>query len=265
MRDPNGHPGLLKLIKVQFQVISALALRDIQSQQANLVYGYGWVFFDAVSAFAGLLILRIAIKGMSRPGVPLIMFLISGLIPWLMFGACYRLPDGAIKKGKNLLLLPVVTELDLVVASAVRTFLTFTILFVVFAVIDSFYEDVPFPRFPLGIGLLFVCMSIMGVSFGFFLMVLNRLYAPAGKFVGFFLRFATIFSGVIFQVTMFPPTIWPYLTWNPMLHIEELLRTYWFYSYQTPIGSPLYVAQCLFGMTFFGLLLERYARRRLPP
>ncbi len=256
--------GLSNLIKTQFQVIRALAIRDIQSQQSNLAYGYGWVFFDAVSAFAGLLILRIAIKGFNRPGIPIIMFLISGLLPWLMFNASYRVPEGAIKRGKSLLLLPVVTELDLVIASALRTFITFTILFVVFATIDSFYEDVPFPRFPLGIGLLFVCMALMGVSFGFMLMVLNRLYAPAGKFVGFFLRFATIFSGVIFQVTMFPPTIWPYLTWNPLLHVEELLRTYWFYSYHTPVGSPLFVAECLFVMVFFGLLLERYARRRLP-
>jgi len=69
---------------------------------------------------------------------------------------------------------------------------------------------------------------------------------------------------VIFQITMFPATIWPYLTWNPLLHVEELLRTYWFYSYHTPVGSPSYVAECLFGMVFFGLLLERYARRRLP-
>ena len=255
---------MLKLVKIQFQVLRALTLRDIQSQQESLVYGFGWVFFDAFLSFAGLLILRVAIKGFTRPGVPIIMFLISGLIPWLMFNACLRLPEGAIKRGRSLLQLPIVTELDLVVAAAIRIFLTFTILFVVLAMIDSFYEGVPFPRFAIGIALLFISMSVMGIGLGFALMVLSRLYAPAGKFVAFFLRFSTLFSGVIFQVTMFPPTIWPYISWNPLLHIEELLRTYWFYSYQTPIGSPLFVAQCLLGTTFFGLLLERYARRRLP-
>ena len=253
------------LLKVQVQVIRALAIRDIQAQQANLAYGFGWVFMDAVLSFAGLLVLRLAIKSFNRPGIPIIMFLISGLIPWLMFGACYRLPEGAIKKGRNLLQLPVITELDLVLASTVRIFITFTILFVGLAVIDSFYEGVPFPRFPLGISLLFICLCVMGTAFGFLLMALNRLYAPAGKFVGFFLRFSTIFSGVIFQVTMFPPQIWVYLTWNPLLHIMELLRTYWFYNYQTPIGSPLYVTECMIGMLFFGLLVERYARRRLQP
>jgi capsular polysaccharide transport system permease protein len=255
---------LLRLLKVQFQVLRALTLRDIQSQQANLAYGFGWVFFDAFLSFAGLLILKLAIKGFTRPGVPIIMFIISGLIPWLMFNSCLKLPEGAIKRGRILLQLPVITELDLVVASAIRIFLTFAILFLILATVDTFYEDVPFPRYPLGISLLFIAMSIMGTSLGFMLMVLSRLYAPASKFVSFFLRFSTLFSGVIFQVTSFPPTIWPYLTWNPMLHIEELLRSYWFYTYQTPVGSPAYVAECLLGMTFFGLLLERYARRRLP-
>jgi capsular polysaccharide transport system permease protein len=255
---------LLRLLKIQFQVLRALTLRDIQSQQANLAYGFGWVFVDALMSFAGLLILRVVIKGFSRPGVPIIMFLISGLIPWLMFNACLRLPEGTIKRGRSLLQLPIITELDLVLASTLRIFLTFTILFVVLAMVDTFYEGVPSPRFPLGISLLFISMCIMGIGLGFILMVLSRLYAPAGKFVSFFLRFGTLFSGVVFQVTSFPPTIWPYLTWNPMLHVEELLRTYWFYSYHTPVGSPLYVAESLTALTFFGLLLERYARRRLP-
>lgn len=253
------------LIKTQFQVVSALTVREMQAQQSNLVYGYGWVFFDAILSFAGLLILRLAIRGFSRPGIPIIMFLISGLLPWLLFHASYAAPAGAIGRGKNLLHLPRITELDLVLASEVRIFVTFSILFVASAVTDTFYERVPFPRFPLGIFLLFVSMSLFGTAFGFFLMVLNRLYQPAAKFVGFFMRFAMIFSGVVFQITMFPATVWPYFTWNPLLHVEELLRSYWFYDYQTPIGSPLYVAEWLLGMVFFGLLLERYARHRLPP
>lgn len=256
----------MKLFGVQFRVIHALTLREMQSQQANLVYGFGWVFFDAFLAFAGLLIMKMAIRGWAgTPGLPPITFLVSGLIPWLMFTSSYQIPDGAIKRGQSLLQLPVVTELDLVCAALLRNFLTYTILFIILAVGASFYDGARLPRFPLGVMLLFLSMAVMGMAFGLMLMILSRLYAPAGKFVGFFMRFAMIFSGVIFQITMFPPTVWPYLTWNPLLHIEELLRTYWFYSYHSPVGSPAYVAETLIGMVFFGLLLERYARRRLPP
>jgi capsular polysaccharide transport system permease protein len=255
---------LLKLINTQIRVIHALALREIQSQQAKLAYGFGWVFFDAFLAFAAMMIIKFAIRGFNRPGVPPVTFLVSGLIPWMMFQTTYHAPGGAIQKGKRLLELPMVTELDLVLASALRIFLVYTILFILLGVIAAIVDGIAPPRFPLGIALLFFFMSLMGIAFGFVLMALSRLYSPAGKFVGFFLRFAMIISGVVFQLTMFPPTIWPYLLWNPLLHVEELLRIYWFSNYQTPGISPLYVAESLLGMSFLGLLLERYMRRRLP-
>ena len=255
---------MLKLINTQIRVIHALALREIQSQQAKLAYGFGWVFFDAFLAFAAMMIIKFAIRGFNRPGVPPVTFLVSGLIPWMMFQTTYHAPGGAIQKGKRLLELPMVTELDLVLASALRIFLVYTILFILLGVIAAIVDGIAPPRFPLGIALLFFFMSLMGIAFGFVLMALSRLYSPAGKFVGFFLRFAMIISGVVFQLTMFPPTIWPYLLWNPLLHVEELLRIYWFSNYQTPGISPLYVAESLLGMSFLGLLLERYMRRRLP-
>jgi capsular polysaccharide transport system permease protein len=255
---------LLKLINTQIRVIHALALREIQSQQAKLAYGFGWVFFDAFLAFAAMMIIKFAIRGFNRPGVPPVTFLVSGLIPWMMFQTTYHAPGGAIQKGKRLLELPMVTELDLVLASALRIFLVYTILFILLGVIAAIVDGIAPPRFPLGIAFLFFFMSLMGIAFGFVLMALSRLYSPAGKFVGFFLRFAMIISGVVFQLTMFPPTIWPYLLWNPLLHVEELLRIYWFSNYQTPGISPLYVAESLLGMAFLGLLLERYMRRRLP-
>jgi capsular polysaccharide transport system permease protein len=256
---------LFSLIKTQFRVIHALAIREIQTQQTNLAYGYGWVFFDAFFGFAALLIMKFAIRGFNRPGVPPITFIVSGLIPWMLFQSTYTMPGGVISRGKNLLQLPIVTELDLVLASALRIFVTYTILFVVLAVCAGFYEGVGFPLFPLGVVLLFISMSLMGIAFGLMLMTLNRLYAPAGKFTAFFLRFMLILSGVVISLTQFPPSVWPYLLWNPLLHVEELMRIYWLPNYHTPSVSAAYVAEWLAGMMFFGLLLERYARRRLPP
>jgi len=255
---------LLRLIHTQLRVIHALALREMQSQQANLAYGFGWVFFDAFLAFAGLMVMKFALRGFNIVGIPPVTFIVSGLLPWMLFQTTYTVPGAAIAKGKNLLQLPIVTELDVVLAAALRIFIVYTILFVTCAVLAGFYENVS-PRLPLGIVLLYINMPLMGLGFGFMLTALNRLYAPSAKFVGFFLRFSMIISGVIFGLRLFPPSMWPYLLWNPLLHVEELLRVYWFTNYQTPQVSALYVAECSTGLVFFGLLLERYMRRRLPP
>lgn len=260
---PEGTRVLLTLIKSQLRVIHALALREIQAQQASLAYGFGWVFFDAFMGVAALMVLKFAIRGFNRPGVPPFTFLVSGLVPWMLFSTTYHAPGGAIAKGKGLLQLPMVTELDLMLASALRIFLVYTILFVVLATLAAIGDGIGPPRFPLGVALLYLNLSLMGIAFGILLMTLNKLYAPAAKFTGFFLRFMMIISGVIFSLTMFPPTVWPYLLWNPLLHVMELMRVYWFSNYETPGISALYVAECLLVMVFFGLLLERYARRRL--
>ncbi|HEY1614796.1 MAG TPA: ABC transporter permease [Rhizomicrobium sp.] len=253
---------LLDQLKVQIRVVRALAVREFQTQQSNLEYGYGWVIFDMILGMAGLLILRLAIKGFNRPGLPPMTFIISGIVPWSMFGQMYGVPISAVQRNQRLLSLPGVTPLDLVIASSLRILGTFALLYVVLMSASCLYEGVPPPRFTFGIVLLFLSFWIFGLSLGFMLMALQKLYTPASKFTSFFLRFSTFFSGVIFIVTLFPGYIWPYLTWNPMLHVEELLHTYWFRAYTTPIGKPSYVIECMVIMAFFGLLLERYCRKR---
>jgi capsular polysaccharide transport system permease protein len=255
---------VLKLLKTQFDVVKALALREIQSQQANLAYGYGWVLFDITLSFIGLLILKLVIRAFNVPGLPVITYLVTGLIPWFLFSSAYIAPAAAIKRNQRLLSLPGVTPLDLVLGSSLQLLCTYGLFFLVAATVSSFYEKSSFPHFPLGVILLFLSCWLIGVSFGLVLMVLTRLYAPAGKFVGFFMRFAMITSGVVISIKMFPESIWPYLSWNPMLHVEELIRVYWFPGYASPVANPAYILECVVVLMCAGLLLERYVRRRLP-
>jgi capsular polysaccharide transport system permease protein len=112
--------------------------------------------------------------------------------------------------------------------------------------------------------LLFLSSWLLGLFFGLALMPVLRLYEPIEKFIGFFMRFGLLASGVFMPITFFPEYIWPYLDWNPMLHVEELIHTYWFPAYHSPVGNSMYVVECLLGLAMLGLLCERYARRRLP-
>ncbi len=255
---------MLKLLKTQFDVVKALALREIQSQQANLAYGYGWVLFDVTLSFIGLLILKLVIRAFNVPGLPVITYLVTGLIPWFLFNSAYTAPAAAIKRNQRLLSLPGITPLDLVLGSSLQLLCTYGLFFPVAAAVSSFYDKSPFPHFPLGVILLFFSCWLIGVSFGLVLMVFTRLYAPSGKFVGFFMRFAMITSGVVISIKIFPESVWPYLSWNPMLHVEELIRVYWFSGYASPVANPVYILECVVGLMFAGLLLERYVRRRLP-
>ena len=41
----------------------------------------------------------------------------------------------------------------------------------------------------------------------------------------------------VFVITASSTWLWPYFTWNPVLHCAELMRSYWFTVYTTPVGS----------------------------
>jgi capsular polysaccharide transport system permease protein len=246
------------------RVIGAVAMREINAQQATLMYGYVWALVDAGLAVLGLLVMKMVLRAFNPPGLPPATFILSGALPWFMFQHLYALPSHAISKHRKLLSFPVVTELDVVIGASIQVFITYSITLVVTTIISSTLEHVPFPRFPLGVMLLVIATCVIGLSLGLVLLLLNRVYPPASKFIGFFLRFGLFLSGVFIPLTRFPSYVWPYLTWNPMLHVEELLRQYWFYSYVSPVGNPWLVIEWTVGLLAFGLLCERYTRVRVP-
>jgi capsular polysaccharide transport system permease protein len=53
------------------------------------------------------------------------------------------------------------------------------------------------------------------------------------------------------------------LLFNPLTHAIELVRDGWFPGYESRHIDPFYVVIWILVMTFFGLSLERVARRKL--
>jgi len=255
---------LVQALKTQFRVLTALTLREIQSQNAALSYGYAWALIEVLIYIVVLSLLKVFIKALSPNEMPPILFLLLGVMPWLTFFNTVHALETVITKNRRLLQLPNVTPLDLALAKALEILCTYGVMFFALAVACIYFEHANIPRFTAGIVLVYVGSWFLGVAVGLVLMPLLRIFPPAGKLLAGLWRFGLIISGVYFLITAFPEWSWPYLTWNPMLHASELMRTYWFYTYQTPVGSPFYMAECVVGVAALGLSLERYVRNRVP-
>ncbi|MGD0192676.1 MAG: hypothetical protein ABSD74_18205 [Rhizomicrobium sp.] len=255
---------MIKLIQTQLRVIDALGIREINSQQSNLMYGYAWALVDAALAVLGLLLMKLILRGFNTPGLPPATFILSGALPWFMWNSLYNGTGSAISRNKRLLSLPIFTELDFALGTSLQVVTTYGITMVVCLTISSYLEQSAFPHNPLGLFLLLLAIWIQGISVGFVFMMLDRLYPPAAKFVGFVMRFTLFLCCVYLPITRFPTYVWPYIDWMPMLNIEELIRQYWFVDYASPVATPGYVLWTTVGVAAFGLLCERYCRRRLP-
>jgi capsular polysaccharide transport system permease protein len=252
---------MFESIKLQVRVIAALAIRDMQNENSKMEMGLAWAFVDVLVYVAFLSALRLVIKVFAPPGMPPFTFLVLGILLWQTFYRTYKGVETLLASRKKLLTLPVVTSLDVTLAKAVQLLCVYSIVFVTLSSLASFYEGVGMPRFPLGAILLFLSAWIMGTGFGLFMIPVQRMFPPARYLMQPLTRAMFWTSGLYFVITSVPPSVWPYLTWNPMLHVNELMRAYWFGTYHSPIASPAYIFCCVLGLVAMGLSMERFIRR----
>lgn len=252
---------MFESIKSQFRIIVALTIRDMQNQNKGLEGGFVWAIIDVLLYVGAMSLIRVFIKAFMPPGMPPFTFLVLGIVPWQTFSHTMKVGETIIQKNRKLLSLPVVTPLDVVFAGALDVLCTYGLVFIGLMIVCSYFESVPAPRFPIGVILVFIASWIMGLNFGLMQAPLYRMFQPA-KWLWKPIKKSFFWtSGLYFVITSMPPTLWPLMTWNPILHINELMRTYWFTTYNTPIGSPAYVMAWVAGLALFGLALERFIRR----
>lgn len=252
---------MFESIKLQMRVIAALAIREMQNENSKLEMGLAWAFIEVLLYVGFLSMLRVFIKAFMPPDMPPFTFLVLGMLAWQTFSKTYKTLETLLSRSKKLLTLPVVTPLDVALAKAVQLLCTYSIVFVSLSSITSYLEGVGMPRFPLGIILLFLSAWLMGVGFGLFMIPVQRMFPPARWLMQPFTRAMFWTSGLYFVITSIPVQFWAYMTWNPMLHVNELIRTYWFSNYNTPVGSPAYVICWITVLLALGLSMERFIRR----
>jgi capsular polysaccharide transport system permease protein len=156
---------------------------------------------------------------------------------------------------------PSVTAIDLALAQSVASFCVYFAIFWVFLLPISIYEGVWPPHDLLELMLAFVGLYLLSVGLGFVLSGVYRVFPMIAKFWAMVTRILRMTSGMFFVITMMPLAIWPYLSWNPILQIAEMLREAWFGTYKSPIADPMYVAAWILGLLLFGLSIERFMRR----
>jgi capsular polysaccharide transport system permease protein len=256
-----GIEKMLESFKAQARVIAALTIRDMQNQSNGLEGGFAWAFIDILLYVGAMSLIRVFIKAFMPPGMPPFTFLVLGILPWQTFDHTMKVCEQILRKDRKLLSIPIVTPLDLVISASLDRLCTYGVVFVGLMIVCSYFESVPLPRFPLGVILVFLASWAMGLSFGLVLVPLYRMFPPAKSLWKPVKRAWFWTSGLYFVITSMPASYWVYMTWNPILHLNELMRTYWFSTYNTPVGSPAYVVTWLLGLAVFGLTLERFIRR----
>ena len=248
-------------IRTQFNVIVALAIRDLQSLMKSYNYGFAWALLEPIMFIGVMRLARSAFKGLTPPDMPATTFLIVGIIPFYLYIAAVGSVYKAIAEPDSLLQFPRVTPIDVALSSAISDFCIYAFVYTLFLIPASIYDGVFPPENALKLVVVVMTFWMLGVALGLVVGTAARVFPPIKQFVGYYNFVNRMAGGMLFVITMFPSSYWPYFTWNPVLHCSEMIRDAWFTVYTSPVASPLYVFSWLIGLLLLGLSLERYQRR----
>jgi len=104
---------------------------------------------------------------------------------------------------------------------------------------------------------------LLGLGLGLFCMGLSVYSAAVDRIIPILMRPMLFISGIFFTASELPGDIREILLYNPMLHAIELVRDGWFREFHSDYFDPYYVVGWILLLGYLGLLLERFARRRM--
>ncbi len=247
----------------QGRVIYALIMRETKTRYGEHKLGFLWAVIEPLIMVAIFVAIFATIRSGSPGGMPLIPFMLAGIVPFMLFRDSMTQMQGAIAQNRMLFAFPQVTTFDVILA---RGLLEVLLLNGVFALllfgmhIAGF--DIQIER-PLGV--LAVCglLSLMGMGLGFMFASLSPII-PSMRQISSALLGRPLFlsSGIFFIAEDVPASVRHYLLYNPIMHMLELLRSAFFKEFETAYGRWDYAttwALCTFGL---GLLVHQAMRRK---
>lgn len=255
--------------RVMSAVLYAITVRDLRARFIQNVntprsLAFVWVFLEPMMHVAIWSAIRMMYGSHIDYGMPLLLFIFLGAMPWLYFKQVFGGNLTAFKKNSGLYLHRQIKPIDPIIATALLELGIQICVFVV--VLTGFWWFgmslsishplrwlfcyLTYAVFVLGLGLLF---AVIGFFFPFFKNLMRIL-----------MRGLYLISGVFFAASNIPYVMRPYFTANPVFQIIEISRES-FMPVQShfTLTSPEYLAESALVSLFVGLTVYFWARRRI--
>jgi capsular polysaccharide transport system permease protein len=245
-------------LQIQRDVIYALLLRELSSRFGKSRVGFLWVLVEPVAH----LVFPILIFGFLRqrvvPGIEYPVFLVYGLLPFLLFKAiCLQTMSGT-NANRGLLSYRQVLLMDVFIARALANcFIQVIVFIIVLTGLGMLGFDVLPPRPAELLGVLFLTV-MLAFGLGLMFAAVGSVAPDATSIIRVMFMPLYFMSGILFPVTRFPDAWIQWLAWNPLLHLVELTRLAGVENYRTmPYLSLEYPVWLAIGSLFIGLMLYR--------
>lgn len=217
-------PGKRTPWQIQRAVLFALLQRDLKARFGGRWLGGIWTLFEPLAHVVILLLLFGYLRHRVVPGIPFPLFLVTGLIPYLIFRNLTLRLMGALDGSRGLFGYRQVKAIDVLVARAGMEVLIYSVLFVAFLAAMGWAGLPWFPDRPLHLAVASVVLIVFGFGLGLTLAVLTDDWPQLRVFIRLMFMPLYFLSGVMFPLHSLPTDFLPWLLWNPLLHLIEIHR-----------------------------------------
>jgi capsular polysaccharide transport system permease protein len=242
---------------LQFQIVSAVANRELQLRSVRGLFGVAGVFLEPLALILTFTLLRIVIRS-SGGGQYMnpVLWLSLGFVPFFMFSDVAISALAGVKKGTRLYFYRRIRPLDTLMGNALLTGQIFGLLMLLFVLGVAALEWRPIVHDPGALIFLFVGMGLLGFGVGLSALVIGRRLPLVGWMIKMLLRRILLWTScVFFSVYTFPDVFRPWILWNPVAHGVELMRSAINPAYPIPGVSAVYFWLWVLSSVGFGLFV----------
>lgn len=226
MRPANATNQLLRGLSVQRSVVFALFMKEYRAKLAGSRFGLLWSLVEPATYVVVLSTVWLAIGRAEIGGVPTYLFVAAGVLPLKVYQIAIGSISSAVRQNLNLLDYPNVKPIDAFYARYISELMLVTLSGA--CLIGGLYwiaeYDISAENYPLLLTTaLLVMLNTLGIS------ILLGVYKTKSES---FQRAVTVasqpllyISAVFYPLSIMPLSAQYWLSWNPIVQVNELVRT----------------------------------------
>jgi capsular polysaccharide transport system permease protein len=246
-------------IEIQKAVVFALFVRELKTRFGKYRLGYVWALLEPM---AHVIVLSIIWSLMGRTefaGIPVPLFLATGIVPFLFFQKTATQCMNAIESNRGLFNYRQVRPIDPVLARIILESIIYLASYLLLLFIGGWFLDYDIAVYdPLGLIMVNALLYLLTFGISLILSVYGALYPEVTKLIPIVIfRPMYFISGILFPLYVLPMEYHHWLLWNPILHVVELNHLFYFRGFESGDVSLLFVMLFAIASATFGLLSYR--------
>lgn len=251
--------------QIQIATVRALFFRELLTRFGTDQFrlGYAWAVLAPGLQILMMVFIFTVINVRVVPHMDFALFLVSGIVPWMLFSSSASRALGAVEANRGLFNYRPVLPIDTIIA---RTLLEGILYFAVFVLFLSglwwLGTDISISHIPLLL-VSWLFLWVFSCGFALIMMVIGHWSAEIARFVSILIRIMYFTSGILYSLHVLPEEYLVYVLWNPVPHVIEHMRYALAPAYPIDHVSYSYFLQATLFILFFGLLMYRGAERSM--